>query len=146
MKSYFKVFIIGLKYIRQWIDKTKETYIYAAIFFAFNYLLISIYLIEKKDLDQRTSYALGVITKFKYGKNEHAIYEFYVGDKTYIRSEGFSRMSKIRVGDSIIVAYEYTNPHNNEIYCYFEYRLDRSKLPDSVFYRQAIDSQRRPLK
>lgn len=146
MKNYYKVFIIGLKNIGKWINGEYENYVYFASSITFMILLTPLSLIKDNDLDQRTAYALGVITKIKHGKKTFDIYEFYIGDQTFKGADGSNALSKIRVGDSIIVAYEYTNPHNNEIYCYFEYRLDRSKLPDSVFYLQAIDSQRRPLK
>lgn len=147
MKSYFKVFVLGLKYIRKWIEEEDSTHIYAAVLFAFFLFLIPAQFIEENDLNQRTAFALGIITKIKQERRgPRIIYEFYVGDETYIGTEGIRSLSKIRVGDSVYVAYEYTNPHNNEIECYYEYRLDRSKLPDTVFYRQPIDVQRQPLK
>lgn len=102
---------------------------------------------KENKLNEYPTFAPGVITEInrspRFGGE---YYDFFVDNKTYQGKDAWSPWSKIRVGDSIIVKYESQNPKNNELYCYFEYTLDRSKLPDTVFYRQPIDNQRRPLK
>ena len=147
MESYTKIFIIGLKHLKKLLtDDTNGNKKILLFCFFFTYLVCTIELIHENDLDQRTAYAPGVITKIEGGKNAHKLYKFYVGNDVYYGQTGYGGLTKIRVSDSVIVAYEYTNPGNNERVCYFEYTLDRSKLPDTVFHRQPIDNQRRPLK
>lgn len=145
MISYFKVFVIGLKQIKKWV--IDEDHFYLAIYIISFSFAIPYWLIQRNDLNQRTAFAVGIITKIEIaGKTPHKAYEFYIGNKTYRGRTGIGGLTKIEVGDSVIVAYEYTNPNNEELYCYFEYTLDRSKLPDTVFYRRLIDNFRRPLK
>lgn len=145
MKSYFTVFKIGIKNIYRW-GKSRSGdlgWAYFLVFLSF----ITLQMIKNNDLNQRTAYAIGVITKIersRHGKRSH--FEFYVRDKIYTGVDGINIDTKLKVGDSVFVAYEYTNPRNYEVECYYESRLDRSKLPDTVFYRQPIDNQRRPLK
>ena len=143
MKNYVKVFIIGIKYLKKRIFD--DDHICAATFIIIFSFLIPYRLIQDKSLEKHTAYAVGII--YKNGvdmKNKY--YEFYVGDTVYKSVTGYGGLSKIREGDSIIVAYDYTNPKNNQVVGYFIYTLDRSKLPDTVFHRQLIDRQRRPIK
>ena len=88
---------------------------------------------------------IGVIYKIKLDRNPGKLYEFYVGDSIFRGRAGYGGLSKIVEGDSIFVAYDYTNPGNSEIVGYFEYALDRSKLPDTVFYRRQMNKMRKPL-
>lgn len=148
MKSYTEVFIIGLKHLKKLLtdDKNGNIIVFFCCFI-FMYIGYTCEQINENNLNQRTAYAVGVITEMDIGgKNPHKTYKFNVDNKFYYGTTGYGGLTKIRVGDSVIVEYEYTNPNNNERYCYFEYTLDRSKLPDTVFYRQPIDNQRRPLK
>jgi hypothetical protein len=39
----------------------------------------------------------------------------------------------------------YTVIYKLKIVVYFEHALDRSKLPDTVFYRRPMDQMRRPI-
>ncbi|MDE6369590.1 MAG: hypothetical protein K2K94_10175, partial [Muribaculaceae bacterium] len=106
--------------------------------------VVSYCLVEDKSLDDHTEYAVGVIYHREDGKNSGNYYKFWVGDNVYT---GFARVgpnNNMKVGDSLFVCYDYTNPKNNSLYSYFIYTLDRSKLPDTVFHRQLVDSKRRP--
>ena len=145
MVNYVKVFIIGLKYLKKRIFD--DDHICAATFIIIFSFLIPYRLIQDKSLEKHTAYAVGIIYKNEMGgKTSGKYYEFYVGDTVYKSVTGYGGLSKIREGDSIIVAYDYTNPKNNQVVGYFIYTLDRSKLPDTVFHRQLIDRQRRPIK
>lgn len=103
-------------------------------------------LIRSNDLDNNAEYTVGVI----YGTGSQGkglktyLCEFYVNGEQYLTFE-YIGLSKIVVGDSAVVKYDRNNPHNNEIAIYFEYTLDRSKLPDSVFYRRPMSRMRKPL-
>lgn len=145
MANYVKVFIIGLKYLKKRIFD--DDHIYAAVFIIIFPFLIPYRLIQNKSLGKHSVYTVGIIYKNYMGsKSKREYYEFYVGDTVYKGIAGYGLLSKIREGDSIIVNYDYTNPNNNQVVGYFIYTLDRSKLPDTVFHRQLIDSQRIPIK
>jgi hypothetical protein len=101
---------------------------------------------QSKDLKRHTAYAVGIIYKNVIGgKNPKKCYEFYVGDTVYKGTIGYGGLSRIEEGDSIFVAYDSTNPDNSQILGYYEYTLDRSKLPDTVYHRQLIDKMRKPI-
>ena len=85
MKSYIKVFIIGFLYIKKWIIKQAEEdnlgQLYLVSFFAIVLFVYPSNLIKENDLNQRSSYASGVIIKMTSGRNAKRIYKFYVGKK-----------------------------------------------------------------
>ena len=144
MKSYAEVFIIGLKYLKKKI--LDEDRIGMGICIPVVSFLLSSQFIQWNDLDNNAEYTIGVIygTGSKGKGTEVYLCEFYVNGERYLTFEPIG-LSKIVVGDSAIVKYDRNNPHNNEIAVYFEYTLDRSKLPDSVFYRRPMSRMRKPL-
>lgn len=144
MKSFFKVFIIGLKHLNKKI--IKEDHINSSAFIIILSFLLPYEIIQENDFNRYTAYTVGIIYKNDMGgKAPGKYYRFYVDNKIYYGVTGYGGLSKIKEGDSIYVAYDYTNPNNNSIIGYYEYRLDRSKLPDTVFHRQQIDKMRRPI-
>lgn len=144
MKSYFKVFMIGLKYLKKRI--IDDDHLNDAVLILFISLLIPYWVVQAKSLDDHTAYAVGVIYYRDDGRNSGNCYKFWVGDNVYTGKVGLGGFNNMKVGDSLFVCYDYTNPKNNSLYSYFIYTLDRSKLPDTVFHRQLVDNQRRPLK
>ena len=145
MKSYYKIFILGLHHIGEWLDKKDQNYLILAIGI-FIFPCFSYWLIQDKSLDDHTAYAVGVIYYRVESRTPGNYYKFWVGDNVYTGKAGLGGINNMRVGDSLFVCYDYTNPKNNSLYSYFIYTLDRSKLPDTVFHRQLVDNQRRPLK
>ena len=143
MKSFAKIFMIGLKYLKKKVYD--EDHICAAGFIMMFSLMIPYEIMRTKSLNNHTAYTVGVIYKIKLDRNPGKLYEFYVGDSIFRGRAGYGGLSKIVEGDSIFVAYDYTNPGNSEIVGYFEYALDRSKLPDTVFYRRQMNKMRKPL-
>ena len=134
--------MIGLKYLKKKVydeDHIGMGYFILFISFAFPYQFM-----RWNDLGNNKEYTVGVISKIYQSKSKRNIYEFYVNGEKYSGSQGRG-FSKIAVGDSAIIKYDRNNPKNNELVGYFEYALDRSKLPDTVFCRRQIDSMRRPL-
>ncbi len=144
MKSFIKVFIIGLKYLSKKIFE--EDHECLALFIICISFWIPYKIVKDKSLYRNAVYTVGVITKINQGRNDRKIYEFYVNNKKVTGSTGCGGLSKITVGDSLYIVYDSINPNNNYIMGYFEYRLDRSKLPDTVYHRQEIDKMRRPIK
>lgn len=144
MKSYFKVFMIGLKYLKKRI--IDDDHLNDAVLILFISLLIPYWVVQDKSLDDHTAYAVGVIYYREESRTPGNYYKFWVGDNVYTGKAGLGGINNIKVGDSLFVCYDYTNPKNNSLYSYFIYTLDRSKLPDTVFHRQLVDRQRRPLK
>ena len=142
MKSFAKIFMIGLKHIKKWV--IDEDHITTAFGVLPMCLLLINHLIQCNDLENNKGYTVGVISKIYQSNSKRNLYEFYVNGEKYSGSQGRG-FSKIAVGDSAIIKYDRTNPKNNELVGYFEYALDRSKLPDTVFCRRQIDSMRRPL-
>lgn len=146
MKSYAEVFIIGLKYLKIKMKTDEDSFI-NVIGISIMAVFIICELIRSNDLDNNAEYTVGVICEIIWGggKNtEENLYEFYVNGEKYLGTETRG-LTKIVVGDSALIKYDRNNPHNNEIAIYFEYTLDRSKLPDSVFYRRPMSRMRKPL-
>lgn len=144
MKSYAEVFIIGLKYLKKKV--LEEDRIGMGFFILFMTFTFPYQFMLWNDLENNKEYTIGVIygTGFKGKGTEVYLCEFYVKGKKYLTFES-KGLSKIVVGDSAVVKYDRNNPHNNEIAIYFEYTLDRSKLPDTVFYRRPMSRMRKPL-
>lgn len=144
MKSYAEVFIIGLKYLKKKV--LEEDHIGMVIFILFTSFALPYQLMQWNDLENYKEYTVGVICEIIWGgKNtEKNLYEFYVNGEKYFGTETRG-LTKIVVGDSAFIKYDRNNPHNNEIAVYFEYTLDRSKLPDTVFYRRQMNALRKPL-
>lgn len=145
MKSFAEVFMIGLRYLKKKIkEKDRNAMLVVAIPFL-SYLLLNQFILWN-DLENNKEYTIGVIygTGFKGKGTEVYLCEFYVKGEKYLTFES-KGLSKIVVGDSALIKYDRNNPHNNEIAIYFEYTLDRSKLPDSVFYRRPMSRMRKPL-
>lgn len=140
-----KVFIIGLKYLKKKV--IDEDHIAMGYFILFISFAVPYQFMRWNDLDNYKEYTVGVICKiYIAGKStESNLYEFYVNGEKYLGTETRG-LTKIVVGDSAIIKYDRTNPNNNEIVGYFEYALDRNKLPDTVFYRRQMDRMRKPLK
>lgn len=143
MKNYFKFFKVCHQYLNSDDSPVLINVILITIFLVYG---ITVDFIPTNNLNQRSAYAIGVITERKTPDHRFnsIFYEYYINDTIYKGATTQPYNSKIRIGDSIIVKYEYTNPGNKEIYLIFEYTLDRSKLPDTVFHRQPIDWKRQP--
>ena len=144
MRTYFKVFTIGLHHIKRWI--IDEDHICAALFIAIFAFYIPHILIQNNELEKNKAYAVGVIYEIAHGSKSTTFYRyrFCVNGKLFIGREG-KGVSKIVIGDSIIIKYDRLNPQNNVLVGYFEYALDHSKLPDTVYYRRQMNNLRRPL-
>lgn len=144
MKSYAEVFIIGLKYLKKKV--LEEDRIGMGFFILFMTFTFPYQFMLWNDLENNAEYTIGVI----YGTGSHGkglkkyLCEFYVNGERHLTFEPIG-LSKIVVGDSAIVKYDRNNPSNSEIVLYFEYTLDRSKLPDTVFYRRPMSRMRKPL-
>lgn len=145
MKSYAEVFIIGLKYLRIKMKIDEDSFI-IVINISIMAVFIICELIRSNDLDNSAEYTVGVICDIIWGgKNtEKNLYKFYVNGEEYFGTETRG-LTKIVVGDSAFIKYDRNNPKNNELAIYFEYTLDRSKLPDTVFYRRQMNALRKPL-
>lgn len=145
MKKYIEIFSLGWKYICDWYNSDANSF-HWTIFGIFIYLGVVVIMIDDNDLSRNAAFAVGVITEIDTSTGTPGkFYKFYVDEVQYTGRDGLGGLTKIRAGDSIIVVYDRTNPKNSAIYDYFQYRLDRSKLPDTVYYRQLIDEQRKPL-
>lgn len=147
MKKYTEIFRMGWKYLCGRFNDDTDRFL-LSIFGVIVYIAIVVTMIDDNDLNRNAAFAVGVITKVNMsGRGGGKFYKFYVDGVKYtgIAAIGGGGSTKIRAGDSIIVEYDRTNPENSAIYIYFQYRLDRSKLPDTVYYRQLIDNQRKPL-
>lgn len=144
MISYAKVFIIGLKYLKK--EVFNEERVGMAIYTIIMSFILPYQFIQWNDLENNKEYTIGVIygTGYKGKGTEVYLCEFYVNGEKYLTTRG-KGISKIVVGDTALIEYDRNNPNNNEIVAYFEYTLDRSKLPDTVFYRRLINHMRRPL-
>ena len=144
MKSFVKIFMIGLKYLKKKV--LEEDHIGMGFLILIFSFIIPYQLMQCNDLENYKEYTVGVICKTYFsGKGtETNLYNFYANGKKYFGSEPRG-LTKIIVGDSAIIKYDRNNPDNNAVVGYFEYALDRSKLPDTVFCRRQIDSMRRPL-
>lgn len=145
MKSYAEVFIIGLKYLKIKMELDVDRFL-SVICISIIAVCIICELIRSNDLDNNAEYTLGVIREITWGGkcSEAYLCEFYVNGEKYLTTEG-KGLSKIVVGDSALIKYDRNNPYNSEIVIYFEYTLDRSKLPDTVFYRRPMSRMRKPL-
>ena len=145
MKSYAEVFMIGLKYLRIKMKIDEDSFL-NVIWISIMAVFIICELIRSNDLDNNAEYTIGVIygTGFKGKGTEVYLCEFYVNGEKHLTTES-KGLSKIVVGDSALIKYERNNPSNSEIVLYFEYTLDRSKLPDTVFYRRQMNALRKPL-
>ena len=135
MKSYIKVFKIGLKNLNNIFDDKKYGSWFVVILvalFSAPYLLI-----RSKSLDDHEAFAVGAV----YDIGKYPYYKFYVGETAYF-GMGNGSVDYIRPGDSLFVRYDSTNPDNNEQWSYFIYTLDRSKLPDTVFHRQLVSGRK----
>lgn len=144
MISFYKVFILGLKQIKKWV--IDEDYSGTAISIVFFSLTIPYAMIRWNDLNNYGNYTVGIIYDVGYnGKGpERNFYEFWINGNRYIGQESRG-VTNIRTGDSVFIEYDRNNPKNNAIVGYFEYTLDRSKLPDTVYYRRQMNSKRKPL-
>lgn len=137
--------MIGLKYLRIKMKIDEDSFL-NVIWISIMAVFIICELIRSNDLDNNAEYTIGVIygTGFKGKGTEVYLCEFYVNGEKHLTTES-KGLSKIVVGDSALIKYERNNPSNSEIVLYFEYTLDRSKLPDTVFYRRQMNALRKPL-
>ena len=142
MKSYSKIFNIGLRHIKKWV--IDDDHIAGVFCIVFYFLCVSYLLVKCNDRTNNGVITVGVVYKLHEGRYYENWCEFYVEGKRYF-SKASRGLSNIMVGDSVYIEYERNNPNNNAIVGYFEYALDRSKLPDTVFYRRPMDQMRRPL-
>lgn len=142
MKIYIKVFAIGLKQIKKWIIDEDRIGIVSV-------LLVSVFyfthcMIERNDLENNQEMTVGVIYAITTGRDGGYLYRYYVNGVEY-HGRASRGISKIRIGDSLYVFYDRTDPSNYARGSYFEYVLDTEQLPDTVYYRRRMNRMRRPM-
>ncbi|MDE5554399.1 MAG: hypothetical protein K2J10_04365, partial [Muribaculaceae bacterium] len=118
MKSYIQVFKIGFFQLKKVISRNDRSLAITVLIIPLC-LLIPYWLVQDKSLDDHTAYAVGVIYYRVESRTPGNYYKFWVGDNVYTGKAGLGGINNMKVGDSLFVCYDYTNPKNNSLYSYF---------------------------